>query len=103
EFYRNVTHELATPLTPVVGYLKLLIDEELGPVTKGQQKALMSMDGCVKRLRGILDNLIDVTGLETGRMRFEQREYDFLDTTRRAVAQVADKLDERRQTLVEEM
>lgn len=103
EFYRNVTHELATPLTPVVGYLKLLIDEELGPVTKGQQKALMSMDGCVKRLRGILDNLVDVTGLETGRMRFEHKDYDFLDTTRRAVAQVADKLDERRQTLVEEM
>ncbi len=103
EFYRNVTHELATPLTPVVGYLKLLIDEELGPVTKGQQKALMSMDGCVKRLRGILDNLLDVTGLETGRMRFEHREYDFLDTTRRALAQVADKIDERGQTLVEEL
>lgn len=103
EFYRNVTHELATPLTPVVGYLKLLIDEEMGPVTKGQQKALMSMDGCVKRLRGILDNLIDVTGLETGRMRFEHKEYDFLDTIRRAIAQVADKIDERGQTLVEEL
>jgi signal transduction histidine kinase len=81
--------------------MKMLIDEELGPVTKGQQKALMSMDGCVKRLRGILDNLLDVTGLETGRMRFEHKPYDFLDTTRRAIAQVADKLDERRQTLVE--
>ncbi len=103
EFYRNVTHELATPLTPIVGYMKLLIDEEFGPVTKGQHKALLAMDGCVKRLRGILDNLLDVTGLETGRMRFELKEYDFLDTTRRALAQIADRLDARGQTLLEEL
>jgi signal transduction histidine kinase len=103
EFYRNISHELATPLTPVVGYMKLLIDEELGPVTKAQHKALVAMDGCVKRLRAILDNLLDVTGLETGRMRFAHREYDFLDTTRRAIAQIADRVDERKQALLEEL
>lgn len=103
EFYRNISHELATPLTPVVGYMKLLIDEELGPLTKGQNKALVAMDGCVKRLRAILDNLLDVTGLETGRMRFAHRDYDFLDTTRRAIAAVADRVDERKQILVEEL
>ncbi len=103
EFYRNISHELATPLTPVVGYMKLLIDEDLGPLTKGQHKAMVAMDGCVKRLRAVLDNLIDVTGLETGRMRFAHRDYDFLDTTRRAVASVADRVAERKQTLVEEL
>ncbi len=103
EFYRNITHELATPLTPVVGYMKLLVDEELGPLTKGQHKALVAMDGCVKRLRSILDNLLDVTGLEMGRMTFAHRDYDFLDTTRRALAAVADRVAERSQTLVEEL
>jgi len=103
EFYRNISHELATPLTPVVGYMKLLIDEELGPVSKGQHKALVAMDGCVKRLRGILDNLLDVTGLETGRMTFAHRDYDFLDTTRRALAAAADRVAERSQTFVEEL
>jgi signal transduction histidine kinase len=103
EFYRNISHELATPMTPIVGYIKLLIDEDLGPLSKGQNKALVAMDGCVKRLRAVLDNLLDVTGLETGRMRFAHRDYDFLDTTRRAVASVADKLAERKQTLVEEL
>jgi signal transduction histidine kinase len=103
EFYRNISHELATPMTPIVGYLKLLVDEDLGPVTKGQHKALVAMDGCVKRLRAVLDNLLDVTGLETGRLRFALREYDFLDTTRRAIASVADRFAERNQTLVEEL
>lgn len=103
EFYRNISHELATPMTPIVGYIRMLLDEELGPVTKGQQKALRAMDDCVRRLRGVLDNLVDVTGLETGRMKFFHRDYDFLDTVRRAVAGQADKLAERKLTLLEEM
>ncbi len=103
EFYRNISHELATPLTPIVGYVKLLLDEELGPLEPAQVKALSAVEGCVKRLRATLDNLLDVTGLETGRMRFAHREYDFLDTARRALAQIADRLAERSQSLLEEL
>ena len=38
EFYRNISHELATPLTPIVGYLRMLIDEELGDVSQAAAK-----------------------------------------------------------------
>ncbi|MRG90786.1 hybrid sensor histidine kinase/response regulator [Polyangium spumosum] len=103
EFYRNISHELATPMTPIVGYVKLLLDEELGPLTRAQGKALRAMDDCVRRLRSLMDNLLDVTGLETGRMRFIHVDYDFLDTTRRAVAQVADNLAEARINFVEDL
>jgi signal transduction histidine kinase len=102
EFYRNISHELATPMTPIVGYLRMLLDEELGPLNKPQTKSLRAMDDCVRRLRATLDNLIDVTGLETGRMRFFHREYDFLDTIRRAVAAYADTFADRQLTLLEE-
>src|SRR5271154_5877334 len=103
EFYRNISHELATPMTPIVGYLRMLLDEELGPLHKPQAKAMRAMDDCVRRLRATLDNLIDVTGLETGKMRFFHREYDFLDTVRRAIAQQADAIAERNMTLLEDM
>jgi signal transduction histidine kinase len=103
EFYRNISHELATPLTPIVGYLRMLLDEELGPLNKPQAKSLRAMDDCVRRLRATLDNLIDVTGLETGKMRFFHREYDFLDTVRRALAAYADAFAERELTLLDEM
>src|SRR5580658_2448981 len=102
EFYRNISHELATPMTPIVGYIRMLLDEELGSLNKPQTKAVRAMDDCVRRLRSTLDNLIDVTGLETGRMRFIHREYDFLDTIRRAVAAYADAFAERQLTVLEE-
>jgi signal transduction histidine kinase len=103
EFYRNISHELATPLTPIVGYLRMLADEELGEISTQQGKALRAMDDCIRRLRGVLDNLVDVTGLETGKMRFFHKDYDFLDTVRRAIAQLADLYAERRVTLLEEL
>ncbi len=103
EFYRNISHELATPLTPIVGYLRMLIDEELGAISKPQTKALRAMDDCVRRLRSTLDNLIDVTGLETGRMKFFHRDYDFLDTVRRAISATSEKMAERRIALVEQL
>jgi len=103
EFYRNISHELATPLTPIVGYLRMLSDEELGRVAPPQAKALRAMEDCVRRLRGVLDNLVDVTGLETGKMRFIHRDYDFLDSVRRAIAALADAYDDRKILVVEEL
>ena len=49
-----------------------------------------------------MDNLIDVTGLETGKMRFFHKDYDFLDTVRRAIAWHADAFAERKLTMLEE-
>ena len=103
EFYRNISHELATPLTPIVGYLRMLMDDELGDTNKAQRKALSAMDDCIRRLRSTLDNLIDVTGLETGKMRFFHKDYDFLDTVRRAIAWHADAFAERKLTMLEEL
>jgi len=103
EFYRNVSHELATPLTPIVGYLSMLLNDELGPLSKPQAKALRAVDDCTKRLRGQIDNLLDVTGLETGRIRFVHKDYDFLDTVRRAIAQTADKMADAGIDVLEEL
>ena len=85
EFYRNVSHELATPLTPMVGYLGLLGREELGPLSEPQRKAVRNMDGALVRLRRTIDNLLDVTQLETGRLRFSFAPYDLRDVVLRVV------------------
>ncbi len=103
EFYRNVSHELATPLTPIVGYLRMLIDEELGDLTKPQAKALRAMDDCIRRLRGTLDNLVDVTGLETGRMKFIHKNYDFLEVVKRALETHETPITEKKLELVTEL
>ncbi|MEM9191809.1 MAG: hybrid sensor histidine kinase/response regulator [Myxococcota bacterium] len=85
EFLQNVSHELATPMTPVVGYLRLLLAEELGPLTDLQRKCLGSVQTSTQRLRSVIDTLLDVSSLESHRMHFYVREYDFAAESRQAL------------------
>lgn len=102
-FYRNVSHELATPMTPIVGYIRLLLDQDLGPLGPKQHKALNAMEECVGRLRRTIDDLLDVTGLETGRTEFASAEYDFLTVTERAIDDARDRVADAGQQLLTEL
>jgi signal transduction histidine kinase len=103
EFYRNISHELATPMTPIVGYVRLLADGELGDLTPGQLKAVNAVDECAQRLRRLIDNLLDVTALETGRMRFNVRAYDLADTVRKELRATEERFVDRKLRVVVEV
>lgn len=103
EFMQNVSHELATPMTPVVGYLRLLLNEELGPLTDLQRKCLHSIEKSTQRLRAVVDTLLDVSSLETGRMHYYTRDYDFRQVAKNAIDAIRAKLEERDVTLTERL
>lgn len=63
---RNVSHELHTPMTPLMGYVKMLGDGELGPVSRPQRMVLDRMGKSLRRLNEIIDNLLNVTRFATG-------------------------------------
>ncbi len=99
EFLRNLSHEISTPMTPAVGYLKLLLNEELGPLTAMQRKALVAVDAGVSRFRGLIDTLLDVSALETGRLHFFTRDYDFAKIAKRAIDEAKPRLIDKQVTL----
>jgi signal transduction histidine kinase len=86
-FLQNLSHEFATPMTPVVGYLRLLLDEEAGPLTPLQRKCLESIHTATQKLRSLIDTLLDVSHLETGRLHLFDRDYDFSNVVSRALAE----------------
>lgn len=99
EFYRNISHELSTPMTPIVGYTKLLRDQELGPLTNPQLKAVGAINDCVNRLRALIDNLLDVTGIEAGRLRFADQPFDVGEAVREAMEKTQKGRDDKEQGL----
>jgi signal transduction histidine kinase len=100
EFLQNMSHEFATPMTPVVGYLRLLLNEELGPLTPLQRKCVESINNSTRKLRMLIDTLLDVSHLETGRMHIYEREYDFGDVADKALNEAKDLFTEAGITLV---
>jgi signal transduction histidine kinase len=79
------------------------LDEELGELQAPQKRALSAMEECIGRLRRIIDNLLDVTGLETGRMRFARQRYDFLEVAKRALEDHRERVHEARLSLAVEL
>jgi len=102
EFLQNLSHEFATPMTPVVGYLRLLLNEELGPLTPLQRKTMESINNSTKKLRTLIDTLLDVSHLETGKLHLYERDYDFGDVVDKALAEAKDLFAERGITVVRE-
>jgi signal transduction histidine kinase len=72
EVLRNVSHELATPMTPLLGYVKMMEAAELGPVSDAQLRALERMRGSLSRLNGVVQNLLAATRFATGNVTLER-------------------------------
>ncbi len=58
EMIQNVSHELRTPLTLIRGYLELLMDESLGPLTPEQREAVQVMLRNADRQQFMIDRLL---------------------------------------------
>jgi len=65
-FVSNISHELRTPLTHLLGYMELMIDGALGPLTKEQQRALDIMQQAGQRLQRLIEDLISFATLSRG-------------------------------------
>ncbi|MBU1669486.1 MAG: PAS domain-containing sensor histidine kinase [Actinobacteria bacterium] len=63
-----VAHELRTPLTSMKGYLELVIDGEVGGVTGQQREFLGIVESNVVRLEELVNDLLDLGRLESGRV-----------------------------------
>lgn len=63
-----VSHELRTPLATIKEFTSILVDQIAGPVTKDQQEYLAIIQANVDRLARIIDDLLDMSKIEAGRV-----------------------------------
>ena len=78
ENYRNVSHELKTPLFTVQGYIETLLDGALND-EKIREKYLKRAKKGVERLTYIIKDLDMITKLEVGELHLEKETFDIID------------------------
>jgi len=72
EFAAMVTHELKTPLVPIIGYCKMLKKSSmLGNLNSEQQEAVESIDRNAKQLEKLIGDILDTRKLDIDKMKFE--------------------------------
>jgi two-component system, NtrC family, sensor histidine kinase KinB len=69
----TVSHQLKTPLTSLRMALYLLLEEKVGPLTPKQTELVVAARDDSERLHSILSSLLDISRIESGKMRMELR------------------------------
>ena len=73
EFISIVSHELRTPLTSIKNSLDILLSGRCGEVTEASEKFLTMAKRNVQRLSGIINDLLDLSKIEAGKMDFHYK------------------------------
>jgi len=93
EFISNMSHELRTPLNAIIGFSEIMLDDEAGNINEEQRREyLREIINSGKELLSTIDEIIEVSKMESGDTVLEPSETDIRDLLNSTVAMFKDKI-----------
>ncbi|HEX5550715.1 MAG TPA: GAF domain-containing sensor histidine kinase, partial [Nitrospira sp.] len=99
QFLSHVSHELKTPMTSIKGFLQNMLDGLTGAVNDKQQRYLSRMLENSDRLIRMIEDLLDRTRIQTGKLELVPAELDLGQCVAEVVEQLRPLAQAKRQTL----
>ncbi|MBJ6752049.1 MASE3 domain-containing protein [Geomonas anaerohicana] len=87
-FIASMSHELRTPLNSIIGFSSILHDEWLGPLSQEQKENLAIILRSGKHLLTLINDVIDVSKIEAGKLEVRREEFDLRELLREALQYV---------------
>jgi GAF domain-containing protein/anti-sigma regulatory factor (Ser/Thr protein kinase) len=79
EFLANMSHELRTPLNAIIGFSEVLLQGIFGDVNAKQREYLADVLGSGQHLLSLINDILDLSKIEAGRMDLELSTFLFRD------------------------
>ena len=76
EFLASMSHELRTPLNAVLGFSEVLLERMFGDINDRQEEYLRDIWSSGKHLLELLNEILDLSKVEAGRMELEKSQFD---------------------------
>lgn len=76
ELLSIVSHQLATPVSSVKWYLEMMLDGDMGKLSKEQEKHVSTMQSVVADLADLVSMILDVSRIQLGRMKVDLADLD---------------------------
>ncbi len=89
EFISRMSHELRTPLNAVIGFSRLLLDDPHHRVSATQHTQVGHINNAGQHLLALVDDMLDLVGIESGRCRVEQMVVPLATVLQQAILLVA--------------
>lgn len=90
EFISMASHQLRTPLTAVKGYISMVLEEDMGKITKGQREVLEQAFDSSQRMVFLIGDFLNVSRLQTGKFVLEPSQINFTKLVGEEVDQLVD-------------
>jgi two-component system phosphate regulon sensor histidine kinase PhoR len=98
DFVSSVSHELRTPLSSIKAYIEMLVDGEVED-DKTRQEFYNIIQSETHRLNRLIDNILNISRIESGIVRVQREEVVPADLIRQAVEVMQPQARGKRQTL----
>ncbi len=95
EFVSLVSHELRTPLTSIIGFISLILDGKTGKINQKQHESLSRAHRQSKRLAALINDLLDVSRIEAGRIELKQEQVEIDWIAERRIEELRPQADEK--------
>lgn len=89
EFVSLASHQIRGPLTSIKGYISLLHDEDLGPITNQAKEALEVMQLSCTTLATVVNDYLDVSRIEQGKMHYDFTNVDMRQLVKECMTELA--------------
>jgi signal transduction histidine kinase len=99
EFIGTVSHELRTPMTSIKGFTQLLAMGSLGPINDTQKEFLNTIQTNAERMISIINDLLDITKIETGSVELDIRPLHLAETLSNVVSELQSSIAAREHEL----
>jgi|GEM_PF-501190 len=99
EFISLVSHEMKTPMTSIKGYTDLILMGSVGTVSDMQKSFLNVIKSNTDRLSALVSDLLDLSRIETGRIKLELKYVQLEDLVNDVVASLRTQIESKRQTV----
>ncbi len=94
QFFANVNHELRTPLTLMLAPLKAILENRMGKLSAQFRDTLETMQRNGYKLLKLINNLLDLTKLEEGKMRLKIKPVNLVEFTNSLLSTVKPLADQ---------
>jgi signal transduction histidine kinase len=91
DFLANMSHELRTPLNAIIGFSEVLIEKMFGELNEKQADYLNDIHSSGKHLLSLINDILDLSKIEAGRMELDVAEFDLRSALENAMTLVKER------------